>query len=297
MLALFRFELAREVRKRSFYFLLLLTILPIIVALILRHGLDRSVEVEDLWAVIMGFKTTGSPGVLEMSSLSSWMWIIALLYGGDLLASDLSDGTARLILSRGVRRWEYVAAKVLTVTLLLTVIFALTGLVSVISSWILSGSAPAMGDVVEAVALGGFMSVGALPLLLLAAILGAMARKPVHGMVLGFVAYIVVSVMVTIYASFTILEELSSNPGPEMQAELTASILKATGYVPYLAGLSVSSMVYWAIRGDLIEDPLMVGYGVELQADPMATLYLASTLIGIAIHILLLVVLLNRMDL
>ena len=301
-ISLLRLELRREVRKRSFYFLLLVSILPVMVTLILKYGLHRSIESKDLWAVALGLKSTGGFGLLEGASLSNWAWLIALLYGGDLLASDLSDGTARLILSRGVRRWEYMLSKVLTVSIFLSIIFALSGLGAYISNTILVGGLLPLGDMVEAVGLGALMGIGTLPLLLLAALLGTLSRKPVYGIVLGFVAYIVISIAISMYA-FLLVMQGSQASGMEMvnqmefQANLTSSIVKVTGYIPYTAGLNIASMIYWLIEGGVVREPILTAYGVEMDAGPLALLYTTTTIIGIILHIILLYYILDRMDL
>ncbi len=299
LIAVITLEARRELSKKSFKLLILLAVLPIIVSLILRYGLDKTIDDTSFWAISMGFKTSGSPGMPEFFNLGSWMWVIALLFGGDLLASDLSDGTARLILSRGIKRWEYLAGKILTVTLVLVVITMLTGVAAYISNIILLESgAPPASELVKAVGLGAVLGVGALPLLLMAAIIGSLARKPVYGIVVGFIIYLVASIAVTIYVAIKLAPAVVAG---QSQMEVTAVFveeqMKAMAYIPYQAGLSLASILYWVVEGGVVADPIFVASGVMLEAGPLATAYTASTVIGIILHVAVLVYLIERMDL
>ena len=299
LIAVVTLEARRELSKKSFKLLVLLAVLPIIVSLILRYGLDKTVDDTSFWAVAMGFKTSGSPGMPEVFNLGSWMWVIALLFGGDLLASDLSDGTARLILSRGVKRWEYLAGKILTVTLVLVVITMLTGVAAYISNIILLESgAPPASELAKAVGLGAVLGIGALPLLLMAAIIGSLARKPVYGIVVGFIVYLVASIAVTIYVAIKLAPAVAAG---QSQMEVTAVFveeqMKAMAYIPYQAGLSLASILYWVLEGGIVADPIFKASGIMLEAGPLATAYTASTIIGIILHVAVLVYLIERMDL
>lgn len=298
VLALARIELVREVRKRSFYFLVFLAVLPVLTSIIMRYGLDRQVNDPTFWAVVMGFKTTGSVSVHEVANLGAFMWLIALLYGGDLLAGDLSDGTARLILSRGVRRLEYLVAKVLTVTLVLAVLSASAGVAAFISNGVLMGNMPPLGDLPLAVGLGMLMGVGALPLLLLAAAIGGLARRPLHGIVLGFVIHLVLSTTVMIFVAFRVA---SAAGGPEELGNLNVLLaeeqFKAMVYDPYQAGLTLPSILYWVAQGGVIEDPLLLASGVVINAGDLAWRYIASTVVGILIHLGFALYVLERTDL
>ncbi|MCE4603283.1 MAG: ABC transporter permease [Desulfurococcales archaeon] len=297
VIAVARMELAREVRKRSFYFLLFLAVLPIISSLILRYGMDRTVSDPSFWAVVMGFKTTGQVSFQEIVNLGTFMWLIALLYGGDLLASDLSDGTARLVLARGVRRLEYLAAKVLTVTLVLSLISASTGVAAFLSNAVLMGSMPPLEDLPLAIGLGALLGVGALPLLLLAASIGAMARKSLHGIVLGFVTHLVVSTAIVIYVGLKITATASPEDLANINTLLAAEQMKAMAYDPYQAGLALPSLLYWVANGGVIRDPLLTSQGIMLDATSLAGTYALSTLIGIALHIAFTAYILERADL
>ena len=289
-------EARRELRKRSFLALILLALMPLITSLIMKYAVNSSPPKDDeLWAVVLGLKTTGQVGALEAAGVAAWAWIVAILYGGDLLASDLSDGTARFILSRPVSRLEYLLAKVATVSLVVVSLFALSGLLSYIAGYILVGSQEGL---LQSVFYGALVGASVLPLLLVAALIGQVTRKPSTGMVLGFVVYFVASIIIAIVSLFSAINA-GLDPNSDkiaFQAEMIRAEADATAWIPFLAGLKMPSIVYWAMKGDVVMDPYLQAFGVELDAGYYATVYALSTIAGILLLLAAMAYLLDRAD-
>ena len=253
VLAVARYELGREASKRSLYVVVVLMVLPLLAALLVKRlaGAPAGVEeAERLWAVIMGVDPRGalaSAGLAGVSSLSlfSWAWLIAILYGGDLLASDLQSGMASLILSRPVTRGEYVAGKILSVTAALVVAFLAGGVSVYAASWALAG--PQEG-LLEALGLSIVVALGSLPLLLLSALFGAYFEKPSLGMILGFVAYFVGAIasgLAAVYFLFT---------GDLERAATAPYIIQPL--IPSLAGQELALAIYSRVHGLELSIPL-----------------------------------------
>ena len=261
--AVARYEFGREASKRSLYVVIALMLLPLVVAVLVKRltGSPGVEEAERLWASIMGVDPRGlvaSTGVAGVSSLTlfSWAWLIAILYGGDLLASDLQTGMASLIISRPVSRGEYVAGKVAAVTASLVLVFLAGGLSVYAASWILAG--PQEG-IIEALLLSVAVALGSLPLLLLSALLGAYFEKPSLGMILGFVAYFVGSMaagLAAVYFLFT---------GEAEKAATAPYLLQAI--LPTSAGQELAAAIYSRIHDIILRVPLAV------PADGMRTEY------------------------
>ena len=279
VLAIARYELGREASKRSLYVIIVLMVLPLIAALLVKRlsgppsGLE---EADRLWASIMGVDPRGVIGSTSLAgvsglSLFSWAWLIAILYGGDLLASDLQSGMASLILSRPVSRGEYVAGKTLAVTLSLAAAFLAGGISVYAASWVLAG--PQEG-IMEALGLSVVVAVGSLPLLLLSALLGAYFEKPSIGMILGFVAYFIgaiISGLAAVYFIFTgNLEKAATTPyiiqailpisaGQELASAIYSRLHQISLVVPLTTPNSEGNIVYWEVRpGDFLPH-LLVG--------------------------------------
>ncbi len=304
-----RYELRREVKKRSFYFLVFLVILPVIMAGVIRvAGLSVSSD-ETLWAVALGLKTqtaaTGQLSLLELQGIANWAWLVALFYGGDLFASDLREGAARLLLSRPVKRWEYILGKLLSLTILMAAAFGAAGITAVIAGWIVSGP---QSHIALAPVLSAVLGVGILPLALTAALIGMKMRSPTLGVVLGFVVYIVVSIGLSIGASIEAARETGidlgelSTQGPsedfiKFQAAIVEKTLKYYSYIPILAGFSLPSMLYWEAMGGVVEDPILTMVGLEIEAGGIALAQALSLCLGIAAFTLAIIWLMYRMDL
>ncbi len=289
-------EARRELRKRSFLALILLALMPLITSLILKYIVGSNPpRDEELWAVVLGLKTTGQIGTLEAAGVAAWAWIVAVLYGGDLLASDLSDGTARFILSRPVSRREYLLAKTVTVSLVIMALFAFSGLLSYIAGHILIGDQKGL---LSSIFYGALVGVGILPLLFLAALIGQITRKPSTGMILGFVAYFIAGIIVAIVAALSAVNSGLDPTKDEIafQAEIIRAEADIALLIPFLAGLKMPSMVYWAMKGDTIMDPYVQALGVKLDAGYYAAVYTISTIAGIVILFAAMAYLLNKAD-
>jgi len=199
VIAVARYELYREMNKRSVWLIVALLLLPLVVAVLIRALREGSLPQDPLmWTVILGVDVNralsfGAGTLAGALSVISWSWLIAILYGGDLFAADLQDGSIQILLSKPVKRSEYVAGKILAATLVISGVYFIAGLGIVAAAWILGGP---QERIHEAILLSVLVGVGVVPLLLLSAVIGLKTEKPVLGMILGMVAWFAGSLVV-----------------------------------------------------------------------------------------------------
>jgi len=300
VLSVARLELRREASKRSFYLILALMVLPLAAALIVKAmGGGRGVEEPRLWAGILGLdpnivEAGAAAGVVSLLSFASWSWLIAALFGGDLFASDLSDGTAQIVLYRGVSRREYAAGKVLALAAMLSTSFIVAGAAVYAAAWVIGGPQEGLA---LALFLSALIGVASLPLALISAFAGLATRKPVVGMVLGVVAYFIASIVVGITAAYYMLVAKD----PQAAAEV---MYKIGSLIPLTGGSTFPSIVYAALTDLEVQTPTMtvengtttVYLAVVAPGDFLleAALAVAAWILGLAA---LLAWYLDRMDL
>ncbi|MCE4617234.1 MAG: ABC transporter permease [Desulfurococcales archaeon] len=233
------YELQRLVRKKSFWLVLALFVLPVVLALGLRNYLDVP-EDPNIWATVFGLDitglisgATGGALVFNIASILGLAWLIGILYGGDIFASDIQDGAIKLILARPVSRLTYTAAKLATVTGIILFFFLIGGISTYAAAWIMAG--PQNGGL-NVIAYSLLIGLGITPLLYSSALLGAYTRKAINGILLGFVGYMVGGIPASILVVLAI------------QGKLDLSILDAQalgGFVtPFTAGQKIASYLY-----------------------------------------------------
>ncbi len=292
-----RYEARRLLRKKSLYLFVLLALLPLPVALVLRsvlgERLDQVLRIASrlgldysrMWSVLLGVGSPppelerllgGTLSALGAASLASFVWLVAVLLGGDLLASDIRDKLVHLVLIRPVRRSEYVAAKLATVTLEVILLFAVTGLVAFASMQVLLGG---QSGLTEAIGFSVLIGLSGLPLLFTASALGAYTRNPTLGVLLGVVVYFASAMIVALAAVFA----AGSLEGPEALARITVLSLKLQAYNPFAAGELVARALYAALHeGGVVRVAAGVGAGVGVEAGELLwtalPVYTVSTL-------------------
>jgi len=238
VLAVAWYELGREARKRSALLVLALLLLPLAAALVVR-AVWGVVERDPLmWTLIMGVDLEGvfdlGVGTLTGAlSVVSWAWLVAILYGVDLFAADLEDGSVQLILSRPIARGEYVAGKVMAASLVMLAVFTVAGAGIAAAAWILAGP---QERVLEAVLLGAATGIGVLPMLLLASLLGLVRGRPSQGMTAAIAVWFLGGVAaggLTIY--------YASRGDPELAAKIPFIL---STLLPFLGGDNLRVFIY-----------------------------------------------------
>jgi ABC-type transport system involved in multi-copper enzyme maturation permease subunit len=280
------YEVSRELRKKSFIVLISLALLPVLVAAALE-ATDAVPEIKNprAWAFILGFVEGPSAAMgVGLSGLAAWAWLVAILYGGDLLAADVRDGVMQLILVRPVSRKAYVASKLASVTITLTLLFVVAGLSSVAAAWILFGPQEA---ITEATAFSALLGLSCLPLLLASALLGLITGSPVQGMVLGFAVYMVSLIVPGVVAAAI------EPPTPTSIVNYVRLVAVLYGYVPFVASFELPGLLYSL----LYEEPWAAQILGGLEPGELLPIYLASTLTSTTALILLLHVVLTKRDL
>ena len=252
------FELRRGMRKKSFYALLALLVIPLAIAVYAHYQLTlvakerlfteaviERLRLDHLWAMLLGVENLppellhAAPYVAAMQTLSlaGLAWLIAVMYGGDLVASDLRDKLLHLIVIRPVSRTTYILSKIASVAGLLAVLYAVAGVVAYASGYLLVGIQRGLP---EAVAYAVLIVVGVMPLLLTSALIGAAARNPTVGFIGGIVVYFV-SIIVT---SLVALLVYGLPRAPAELAKYTMLVMYATAANPYAAGSQLPRALY-----------------------------------------------------
>ncbi|MCE4619526.1 MAG: ABC transporter permease subunit [Desulfurococcales archaeon] len=283
------YELLRESNKKSLWFVVALMILPFIAAAIVRGFSHNRVSDPYLWATIMGFRGSFNTTATVAMPLTvvAWGWLVAILFGGDLFASDLEDSGIAFILSRPISRAEYVAGKTIAALVMMIIVFYVGGLSVYGASWILAGRQAGFLEMsVESVLAG----LGALPLLLATALLGIKFRKPVIGYVLGFVVYFGVSVAAGLLSAYYLVAARN------IEAAVKASIIfKAT--IPFTSVSGAASILYGYLHPrNPVVLPVGPGETVEIDIGGYLALALVSLFAWIIVLSLLAYVVVKRMD-
>jgi len=253
-------DVRRLARKKSTILVIILFILPFITALALKRMSGPHPQDPDLWAGMLGvdlsWSGVGAPLAGQALNLFSWWWLIVAIYAGDILASDMGDGTARLVLSRPVSREEYLAGKTLSMLAVLTV-FSLVGAYTVYASaWLIAGhQSHPLGPLLASLVL----VLGSLPMVLIGALLGILTRKILPSVVVLAAVYIVAGIIISVLA-LAILVQAG-------EGSLIALSLKLHSLIPLDSGKTLASLAYTRVaRGSTVLPPIMgsVSYGIEI---------------------------------
>lgn len=306
------FELRRGVRKRSFYALIALLALPLAIAVYAHYQLTlvakerlfteamiEKLRLDHLWAMLLGVENLppqllrAAPYVAAMQtlSLSGLAWLIAVLYGGDLVASDLRDKLLHLIVVRPVSRTTYTLSKIASVTGLLALLYAVAGVVAYASGYLLVG---VQRGLLESVAYSVLIVFGVLPLLLASALIGAATRSPTVGFIGGIVLYFVSIIVASLAALF-----LYGLPrSPTELASYTRLVVYATAANPFAAGSELPRALYAVVHhGGRLTMFAAAGVKLTLDAWRLLEISLASWGVSVAVLAAALWLLITRRDL
>ena len=280
------YELKRDLRKKGIVLILVFTALPVIAAIAMK-ALGVAVEEERLWAVMMGFDigAGAASGLVAGLGIAGWAWLVAVVYGGDLLASDLREGGYRLIAVRPVGRRGYAAGKMIALAAFLVVAFTAAGAAVAVAATLVGGP---QSKAWMAPLLGALIGLGSLQIALLASAFGALTRNPMTGFILGAAVTLLTGAAVGLALGVVVLRDPFSVESWRRYYELT---ILASGAIPILAGPTLPSIIYYLVEFDntfiplplpLVDDPETAASLVELSITPaeVLPLYAASTIAG-----------------
>ncbi len=305
------YEAIRELRKKSLIALLVLALLPIPLALLAKslispellealrsHSQLFGVKIGKMWAYMMGAAEPPPQAAAMLSlfgatSLIGLAWLAAILYGGDLVASDMRDGMIYYLFTRPLKRSDYILGKLLTVTALMEVLFVVAGLMTYAASWILFGPQEGVGEVIL---LSLLIGVGLLPLLLTSSAIGAATRNPLLGILLGFAAYFASAMIATLVAIAAMGGLTPSNIGRLMPVLYTATAVN-----PYTCYEMLVKGLYAVLEGEngiayTIATPVGIVRRV-MPLQPLETYAILSLILSITILVAVNWVLVARRDL
>lgn len=306
------FELRRGMRKKSFYALIALLVIPLLIAIyahfqltlvakerLFTQAMIEKLRLDRLWAILLGLENlppeviAAAPYVtaIQAVSLASLAWLIAVMYGGDLLATDLRDKLVHLILIRPVSRTGYLASKIVSTLVLLAVLYGVAGVVAYASGYILVG---VQRGLLEAVAYSTLIVIGVLPLLLASALIGAASRNPTIGFIGGIVVYFV-SIIVGSLAALLIYGLPKS---PTEMSEYMRTVMYASAANPFTAGAQIPKAIYAIIhKNAVLEVATTIGSTVKLNAWRLLTISFTSWTVAVAALLAGLWLLVARRDL
>lgn len=271
-------DLRRIARKKALILVLLLILAPLIVSLIARiQGKSEALAgvpgVERLWAVFMAAKMPNP--LLSSVSLAAWSWLVAVAFGGDLLASDIKEATARLYVTRATRG-EYLLGKLVAITVFYLIVTLSSATSAVLSAWVLAGRQ----DLVWlAYAMAVAMAVGLLPLTLLSALAGAALRSVLAGILLGFIAYQACGAVIAVAGMYYARGDLGGMI--EFQA-------KYEPLIPITAPMSLHIVLYSHVTGEPYLSGIGAVAGSPVEVHPSLLAYTASTIIGVLLLLIIL---------
>ncbi len=191
--AVTRYELLRLKRKRITLLLAVLAFSPLIMALIAR-AINVTAELAGcLWIILFGVSV--HPAFYASPGPGGFAWIIGVLIGGDLLASEMEDGSAAYLLSKPVSRREVVAGKLLGLSIVLAAYYAVV-MVSAIIASVMLGDHPAWLSVAPVLYITTLAST--IGFALLSCSIGAVAGKGSRGVTGAFVLCILLTIVVAV---------------------------------------------------------------------------------------------------
>lgn len=185
------YEFKRIIAKKSFYLMVAMAFLPIIAAVAIKHyghGAGLGPDKDYLWLYLYGTPRSifGGGVLFSVVGLASYMWVFASLFGGDMIASDLRDNGVQLLLSKPIRRIDYVLGKTLTVVALLYIVYLIGSIVSLVSGYIAGGH---QSSIILVPLLPMVLALASIPLILLSAWIGAYSGSPMTGLLSGIGLY------------------------------------------------------------------------------------------------------------
>ncbi|GBF09023.1 hypothetical protein apy_07480 [Aeropyrum pernix] len=283
--AILSYEVLRLVKRKAVAFMAAMAILPVLGALIASLIASREIGGERLWAVLMGFDlgTGAMTGLLAAVGVAGWAWLLGVVIGGDLFASDIRDGSLQLFMLRPARR-VYPIAKMAAAGLFSIAFYTVASLIVLISSIILGGW---QRDWWLAPLTGFILGVGLYPVILTSSIFGIVTRSPIAGMILGAAAYLLTGMAVSFGLSIILIVGGIANI--EAWISFIEKEILVSGAIPYLAGTNLPSIIYYAVTlGNSftpIPLPAVGGSGqvtitLELKPLDVLPLYTASLVIG-----------------
>lgn len=188
-----RYELLRLKRKKMMLLLAILAFSPLIMALIARVICVTAELAGCLWIILFGVSV--HPAFYASPGPGGFAWIIGVLIGGDMLASEIEDGSVAYLLSKPVSRREVVAGKLLGLSIVLAAYYAATMVSAIIASLMLGdhptwlSAAPVLYVTTLASTIG---------FALLSCSIGAAAGKGSRGVTGAFVLCILSTIVVAV---------------------------------------------------------------------------------------------------
>ncbi|MCE4613933.1 MAG: ABC transporter permease [Desulfurococcales archaeon] len=187
------YEVRRLRSKKSFYFMVLIALLPFVTVTIVKyfnletHGIFPIEQSNYLWLYLYGTPRTIGGGILvSATGIAAYMWLFASLFGGDTLASDIEEGWIQVLLSKPLTRFEYIAGKVIAALGVLASVYFIGALSSLISAYIMAGS---QGYAYLVIVLPIVTALSSIPIILLSAWVGGYTGSSLTGLLSGIGLY------------------------------------------------------------------------------------------------------------
>lgn len=266
--AISMYEYSRIRRKKSIILLAILALSPVFFLIIVK-ALGLEVSGPTLWAGLIGLPAV-EPAIIVATGPVSFSWIIGLLFGGDLLASELEDHSVDLLLSKPVSRVHVVVGKIIVLTVMLLSFYFTSSITALGVAHYIAGP---QADVEVLPLIAVTATIVSLGYAGLAALLGVLLRKSSIAMIAAFILYSILGVISTIILLISVSP--SSNP---------AEFFKIQALIPLVSLSNLPTYTFAYVTGKGL--PAIVGSGVvealrEVYLDHLAVSLM--TVIGLYI--------------
>lgn len=238
------YEHKRVMRKKGFYALILLATLPPLIVMVAFKTMLINVKLygeETLWAQLLGVQ----PGMLSIASITTLLWVIGVIFGGDLYASELEDRSIEMLLSKPTTRGHIFLGKALYLTLLLMGAYSLATLISIVVNLTVTLNVR-MVHISPIIVLT--LTLSTMGFAMLASLIGILVKKPTLAMILTIVIYYVLSIVSSLVLVFFVVGGFTHGQ-PYTATEPIRKLLIYQSYIPTYALMMLPQVVYAYLSG------------------------------------------------
>ncbi len=284
--ALLALEARRLLGKKSYIVLVALGVAaPLLVSLLIRGPVHRLLQQAHLpqqvlstaWLAFLGSNralggllNAGAFSALGLTavSLTSYSWIIAVVFAALIVAGDIVEGRLQLLVIRPVTRRRLLAVKIAALTVSLALLFTVSATAVYASATILFGSQakPWLIPVYGAV-----LAAALIPLEAATMIIALKLRRSGITMLLGILLYIMGS-MVSVLPMVQFIRRLGAGAGEEAAKQALRTMMYLNVAEPLHGGPNLAKTLLDAAIAGLHAPATMPGFSVSLGVDYAALL-------------------------
>ncbi len=276
--ALLALEARRLLGKKSYIVLVALGVAaPLLVSLLIRGPVHKLLQQAHLphqvlstaWLAFLGSSralggllNAGAFSALGLAavSLTSYSWIIAVVFAALIVAGDIVEGRLQLLVVRPVTRRRLLAVKIAALTVSLALLFTVSAAAVYVSATILFGSQakPWLMPVYGAV-----LAAALIPLEAATMIIALKLRRSGVTMLLGILLYIVGS-MISALPMVQFIRSLGAGAGGEAAKQALRAMMYLNVAEPLHGGPNLAKTLLDAVIAGLHAQATMPGFNINL---------------------------------